>query len=442
MSDDLFWPPLSGNGDDAARPPGEPTPPSGYPDPAPTSSYPTEPLSSPEVDRGTEPRARSRHVGTASVAAVTAFVFGAGGVAVGAELLNNNGNTTTVPVGTTDSSVSPSALTTSPKSYAGIAAKVLPSVVSINVTGANESDTGSGVILQSDGYILTNNHVVAAAANGGSVSVTFNDGSSKSAKIIGTDSLDDLAVIKVAKTGLSAATLGDSSAIQVGDPVLAVGSPLGLTGTVTLGIVSALNRPVETQDESQPQQLNPFGQSQGGSGSTQSAQPTVIEAIQTDAAINPGNSGGALVDAAGEVVGINSAIASLGGQSLEGTQSGSIGVGFAIPINQAKTIATELISTGHATHPLLGVSLEDQTSAGVDKAVVHTVTSGGPAAKAGIKDGDVITAIDGSSTEGADAVIAAIRSHQPGQQVVVTIQRGGSTKTVTATLTAQSSSQG
>jgi putative serine protease PepD len=450
---DLFWPPLSGDSDDDGRPAGEPTLSGGHPDPTPTSSYPTEPLgapagsapdgSAPEVYDSPERRTRSPRAVTASIVAVTAFVFGAGGVAVGAEVLNNNGSSTTVPAGTTDASVTPSALTTNPKSYAGIAAKVLPSVVSINVTGANESDTGSGVILQSNGYILTNNHVVAAATSGGSVSVTFNDGSTVAARIIGTDSLDDLAVIKVARTNLKAAILGDSSSIQVGDPVLAVGSPLGLTGTVTAGIVSALNRPVETQEETQPQQINPFGQSQGGSGSSQSAQPTVIDAIQTDAAINPGNSGGALVDSVGDVVGINSAIASLGGQSLEGTQSGSIGVGFAIPINQAKTIANELIATGHATHPLLGVSLEDTSaSTGVDKAVVHSVTSGGPAAKAGIKEGDVITAIDGSSTEGADAVIAAIRSHQPGQQVTVTIERGGSTSTVTATLTAESSSQG
>jgi putative serine protease PepD len=383
---------------------------------------------------------RSWRVGTAPVVAATAFVFGAGGVAVGAAVVNKGTTNPTSTIGTTAPPISASALTTSPKTYAGIAARVLPSVVSINVTSTNESDTGSGVILASDGYILTNNHVVAAAASGGSVSVTFNDGSSASAKIIGTDSLDDLAVIKVSKTGLSAATLGDSSAIQVGDPVLAVGSPLGLTGTVTAGIVSAVNRPVETQDESQ-QQLNPFDP--GNGATAQSANPTVIDAIQTDAAINPGNSGGALVDAAGDVVGINSAIASLGSQSLDGSQSGNIGVGFAIPINQAKVIANELISTGHETHPLLGVSLADQTSSnGTDRAVVHTVTAGGPAATAGIKEGDVITAIDGTNTEGADAVIAAIRSHQPGQKVTVTVQRGGSSKTVTAVLTTESSSQG
>jgi putative serine protease PepD len=440
MSDDLFWPPLSGDGDDAARPQGDPTP---------TSAYPTAPLT-PQADTAeitlegdAATHDRSRKVGAIAAVAVTAFVFGLGGIAVGAEVINKNGSTSS-PTSTTAPPINPSALTTSPKSFAGIAAKVLPSVVSINVTGANESDTGSGIILASDGFILTNNHVVAAASGGGSVSVSFNDGTTAKAKIIGTDSLDDLAVIKVSKTGLMPAVLGDSSSIQVGDPVLAVGSPLGLTGTVTEGIVSALNRPVQTQAETQSPETNPFGLGQGGSGgSAQAAQPTVIDAIQTDAAINPGNSGGALVDAAGDVIGINSAIASLGDDSAEGTQSGNIGVGFAIPINQAKAIANELITTGHATHPLLGVSLEDVTSAtGADKAVVHTITAGGPAAVAGIKDGDVITAIDGSSTEGADAVIAAIRSHQPGQQVTVTVERNGSSKTVTATLTAASSSQG
>jgi putative serine protease PepD len=430
MSDDLFWPPLSGEGDDDAARQSASTP---------TSSYPTAPLTPPTADVESQPR--SRRFGTAAVVAVTAFVFGGGGVAVGAEVINHNNTTTTANSGTSAPPVSPSALETNPKTYAGIAAKVLPSVVSINVTGANESDTGSGIILKSNGFILTNNHVVAAASGGGSVSVTFNDGSTAKATIVGTDSLDDLAVIKVAKTGLSAASLGNSAAIQVGDPVLAVGSPLGLTGTVTAGIISALNRPVQTQAETQPQ-TNPFGLG-GSGGSAQTANPTVIEAIQTDAAINPGNSGGPLVDAAGDVVGINSAIASVGDESLDGSQSGNIGVGFAIPINQARTIANELITTGHATHPLLGVSLEDETSAaGIDKAVVHSVTAGGPADKAGIKVGDVITAIDGSSTQGADAVIAAIRSHQPGQKVTVTVTRGGSSKTVTATLTTESSSQG
>ncbi|HEX3823830.1 MAG TPA: trypsin-like peptidase domain-containing protein [Mycobacteriales bacterium] len=449
MSDDLFWPPLSGDEGGAGGAAGQP------------SSYPTRPLGDFATsedggggfdgdghdlggDEDPQPR-RPRRVGTTAIVALTAFVAGVGGVGVGAVVFHKSNSNS--PIATVGSALpaTASALTTSPKSYAGIAAKVLPSVVSINVTGANESDTGSGVVLQSDGYILTNNHVIAAASGGGSVSVSFNDGTTASAKVVGADSLDDLAVVKVAKTGLTPASLGNSVDVQVGDPVLAVGSPLGLTGTVTAGIVSALNRPVETQEENsqQQQQLqNPFGPGDG-SGSTQTVNPTVIDAIQTDAAINPGNSGGALVDEAGQVIGINSAIASLGEDSVDGSQSGNIGVGFAIPINEARTIANELISTGHASHPLLGVSLEDQTSSsGLDRAIVHSVTAGGPAAKAGIKDGDVITAIDGTATEGSDAVIATIRSHQPGQKVTVNIQRGGTTKTVTATLANDPSEQG
>ncbi|HEX3707910.1 MAG TPA: trypsin-like peptidase domain-containing protein [Mycobacteriales bacterium] len=427
MSDDeVTWSPF-------ASPPDEPDGLGQYS----TEALPTEPAASESSYPAPLSLSRQRR-GTAAIVAATAFVFGGGGVAIGAELVNN-GSGSSSGVGLTVSNASPASLTTNPKSYAAIAAKVLPSVVSINVVSQNESDTGSGIVLRSDGYILTNNHVVSAASGGdGTVSVTFNDGSNASAKIIGTDPLDDLAVIKVSKTGLSAATLGNSSDVQVGDPVLAIGSPLGLTGTVTAGIVSALNRPVETEDESQQQQTNPFGF--GGSQQQQTTQPTVIDAIQTDAAINPGNSGGALVDSAGEVVGINSAIASLDSSSFGSSQSGSIGVGFAIPINEARTIATELIDTGHATHPLLGVSLADQTSSdGTERALVRSVTSGGPADTAGIKGGDVITAINGQAMAGADAVIAAVRTFQPGDHISVSYQRNGSSKTVTVTLSSEAS---
>ncbi len=458
MSDELFWPPLSGSGKDSTsdQPNTE-----GVDDTTATSELPTQPPSEHPTEPlagswgGTPPQSPSynptsggpndrppRRIRNSAIAlvAVTAFVFGAGGVGLGAALVHHDNNNDDVSsnAGLTTGTGSPAALSeTPPKSYAGIASKLLPSVVSVNVTGSQESDTGSGIVLRQDGYILTNNHVVAAAANGGSVSATFNNGSSATAKIIGTDSLDDLAVIKVNKTGLKPATLGSDSGVQVGDPVLAVGSPLGLSGTVTSGIVSALNRPVVTSDDSQQQQ-NPFG---GSGGSSAAQNPTVIDAIQTDAAINPGNSGGPLVNSIGQVIGVNSAIASLGQDSLgSSSQSGNIGVGFAIPIDEAKTIATELITTGKAVHPLLGVTLTNSTASdGTAKAVVHSVVSGGPAAKAGLKAGDVITAINGSVTAGDDAVIAAIRSHQPGQQVSVTYQRGGSSHTVSVTLTQQSS---
>jgi putative serine protease PepD len=302
--------------------------------------------------------------------------------------------------------------------------------VSINVRGTTSADTGSGVVIRGDGYILTNNHVVAAAVGGGSVSVIFNDGSSADARIVGTDQEDDLAVIKVNRTKLPAATLGRSSAVHVGDPVLAVGSPLGLTGTVTAGIVSALNRPVDTTSDQQ--NTDPFGQQQ--------ATTTVISAIQTDAAINPGNSGGPLVDASGAVIGINSAIASTG--SAFG-QAGNIGVGFAIPIDQARIIAQELIDTGHASHPLMGVSLADATdSDGNGLARVQAVSPGGPADDAGIEVGDVIVEVGGQRTDGADAVIAAIRTHQPGDSVPVTVERDGSRKTLTVKLVDAASLQG
>jgi putative serine protease PepD len=437
--DDLFWfpasQPASGDADPQASG-------SGSTQPLPGEPYDVRPPASPDAGAPVAVPLRERSKrGTAALLAATAFVFGGAGVAIGAEAINqHNGSPVTSTSGLTLGSANPAALTSNPRSYAAIAAKVLPSVVSINVTSSSESDTGSGVVLRSDGYVLTNNHVVAAASNGGNVSVTFNDGSTASAKIVGTDPLDDLAVLKVAKSGLTPATLGSSSQIQVGDPVLAVGSPLGLSGTVTAGIVSALNRPVETQDQSQ-QQPNPFGFGLGNGGSSQqSTQPTVIDAIQTDAAINPGNSGGALVNSAGQVIGINSAIASLGSDAL-GSQSGNIGVGFAIPIDQAKTIASELIETGHATHPLLGVELADATSSsGTDRALVRSVTANGPAARAGIKGGDVITAVDGRATAGADAVIAAVRSFQPGDHVSVTYTRNGQSHTVSVTLANAASS--
>jgi putative serine protease PepD len=428
--DDLFWPPLGEESPSAAT------------DGEASSEHPTEPLADGAAEsHPTQPlpqqRDRRRWT-TAAIVGVTAFVFGAGGVAIGAAL--NNGNSSSdSSSGLTSSTADPAALSTDPKSFAAIASKVLPSVVSISVTTSSGGDTGSGIVLQPDGYILTNNHVVTDATNGGgSVSVTFNDGSTISARIVGTDALDDLAVIKVDKTGLTPAALGNSAQVQVGDPVLAVGSPLGLSGTVTQGIISALRRPVETQQEQQQQQQNPFGGlfgNGGGSTSQTTAQPTVIQALQTDAAINPGNSGGALVAATGQVIGINSAIASLSSSQLSGSQSGSIGVGFAIPINQAKIIAGELIKSGKATHPLLGVSLGDQTSSdGVVKAVVKTVSANGPAAKAGLKVGDVITAINNQPTAGTDAVIAAERTYQPGNRISLTYLRGGSTKTVSLVL--------
>jgi putative serine protease PepD len=299
-------------------------------------------------------------------------------------------------------------------SIASIAEEVSPSVVSLAVQGGGEAGTGSGFVIREDGYILTNNHVVEAAANGGEITVNFSDGRQLPATIVGRDQPYDLAVIKVDATGLPTAVLGDSDGVVVGDLAIAIGSPLGLDGTVTAGIVSALNRPVTA----------------GGQGET-----SFINAIQTDAAINPGNSGGALLNAAGEVIGVNSAIATLG--AGPGAQSGSIGLGFAIPINQARRIAEELIDTGTSTKPIIGVRLDMQFAG--PGARVASVTAGGPAADAGIQDGDVVTQFNGEPVDDATSLIVDIRSLRPGDTVPIVVERGGSEVELEITLGSDSS---
>ena len=304
-----------------------------------------------------------------------------------------------------------------PDSIAGIAARVSPSVVSIEVRNGNTGGTGSGFFLDSSGHILTNNHVISAAAtNGADITVKLANGKNYGAKLIGRDVSYDLAVIKIAVTDAPALQLGNSDEIQVGDGVIAIGSPLGLTGTVTSGIISAKNRPVTS-----------------GGGTSESS---FINALQTDAAINPGNSGGPLVDLSGAVIGINSAIATTG--SSFGGQSGSIGLGFAIPINQAKKTADQLIKFGSSTYPIMGVSL-DTRFAGTGAKIPNTpgsVSSGGPADRAGIAPGDVIVEIDGKSIASADEAIVSVRSHSVGDVVKVKYQRGNTTKEVTLKLVA------
>jgi putative serine protease PepD len=377
------------------------------------------------------PKQRNRRARWVAIPLAAALVGGGIGGFVGAEVHgSDSGSNVVLGANGAATAVQTSDGKTSSSTTTAVAASILPSVVSINVRGSNQADTGSGVVISDKGYILTNNHVVAAAVGGGSVSVTFNDGSSASARIVGADQPSDLAVVKVDKSGLHPAALGDSAGVKVGDPVLAVGSPLGLSGTVTSGIVSALNRPVDTtSQEQQPQ--DPFG-GQGNGGSSSSTLPTVIDAIQTDAAINPGNSGGPLVNMAAQVVGINSAIATVGST---GGQSGNIGVGFSIPIDQAKRIASQLIATGHADHPLIGVSITDATTAsGATSVVVRGVTSGGPASEAGIKVGDRITAVNGTPVTDSDSLIATVRSHQPGETVKLTVVRGGKQQTLSVKL--------
>jgi putative serine protease PepD len=302
-------------------------------------------------------------------------------------------------------------------SVAEIAQRVLPSVVSIEAQSGRGGSTGSGFIIDSRGYILTNNHVIASSAmSGGDIRVRLSDGFSYDARVIGRDSSYDLAVIKIVAPNLKALQFGDSDEVAVGDSVIAIGSPLGLSGTVTLGIISAKDRAVTA-----------------GEGDAESA---FINALQTDAAINPGNSGGPLVNSTGAVIGINSAIASLG-TSFSG-QSGSIGLGFAIPINQARKTADQLIKTGKATYPVMGISV-DMNYSGDGAMIAKTgvaIVPGGAAAKAGLKSGDIITEIDGRAITSSDELIVAIRSHNVGEKIEVTYKRDGVSKTVTLTLSA------
>jgi S1-C subfamily serine protease len=300
-----------------------------------------------------------------------------------------------------------------PGSVADIAKRVSPAVVSIDVRSSDSAGSGSGVIIDKGGYILTNNHVVNFGTSV-SIRVVFADQTSAPAQVVGTDPPNDLAVIKVAKTGLTLASLGDSSTLAVGDPVVAIGDPLGLRGTVTAGIVSSLRRPLRlTGEHGQPD--------------------AVIDAIQTDAAINPGNSGGALVAADGSVVGINTAIASLG-QSAGGGQSGNIGVGFSIPINTARSVAQQLIRTGKVVHADFGASTRSVTNGSQSGAYLVQVAPGGPAAKAGLHEGDVITLFQKELIDSGDALTVAVNESQPGQVVRVRYVRNGVSATTSVTL--------
>jgi putative serine protease PepD len=298
-----------------------------------------------------------------------------------------------------------------------VAQNVLPSVVMINVSGSAGSGSGSGIILSSDGKILTNNHVVALAGKSGTLNVSFNDGSHAPAKVLGTDPLTDTAVIQAQGVKhLTPATLGHSSSLQVGQGVVAIGSPFGLDATVTSGIVSALDRPVDVGTVSQGNQ-------------------TVYPAIQTDAAINPGNSGGPLVNLAGEVVGIDAAIQTATNTSAQG-EPGSIGLGFAIPIDEVLPIVQEMIKGETPTHARLGIGVENAANGAqiTDGAKIQQVDNGSAAQNAGLKAGDVITKIDDHLITSSDSLVATIRSYRPGQSVTVTYTRGGTQHTVKATL--------
>jgi S1-C subfamily serine protease len=293
-----------------------------------------------------------------------------------------------------------------------ISALVTPTVVSISVTAPGGSGTGSGSIYKSNAstsYIITNNHVIESAATSGTIKVEFTNGDQVNATIVGRDPMYDLAVLAIKTGNLPTIAIGDSSKVSVGDPVLAIGSPLGLASTVTSGIISALNRPVTTGDEGSQSYVN---------------------AIQTDAAINPGNSGGALVDSQGRIIGVNSAIATLS----SGGTSGSIGLGFSIPINEAKRVIEEIIETGKSTRPLLGVFFDTEFT-GVGARILR-LSPGEGADKAGIPAGAVIRTIDGVKIPDEVAAIVKIRSYAPGSTitVVVDLPNGGGSKSFKVTL--------
>jgi putative serine protease PepD len=360
---------------------------------------------------------KSRWVPVVAAAAGAAVI--ASGVTVGlTHALDDGGSSSLAEVGTPEQSTAApvSSSTDQNPDWQAVTAAVAPSVVAIQVSSQAGGAEGSGVIIDDSGHILTNNHVVSGAE--GNVQVTLSDGRLFEAEIVGTDPTTDLAVVKIvdAPGDLQAATVGDSDAVQVGDSVLAVGNPLGLANTATTGIVSALDRPVAASGED-------------------GSDVVVTNAIQIDAAVNPGNSGGPLFDAQGRVIGITSSIATMSDGS---SQSGSIGLGFAIPANLATSVADQLIEDGTAEHAFLGVSLGDAsaTADGVTRrgAEVGEVTDGSPAAEAGLQPGDVIVAIDDDAVNGAESLTAYVRERAAGEQATITYVRDGKTQTVDVTL--------
>ncbi|MGW5069479.1 trypsin-like peptidase domain-containing protein [Streptomyces cyaneofuscatus] len=383
---------------------------------------PGQPLTQVGPPAGTEPGSRKNRRGGAFAGMLLLALVASGiGGGVGAYVERTGGLTTVeLPQASHDNG------DRAPESVAGIAASALPSVVTLHVSGTAESGTGTGFVLDARGHILTNNHVVAPAGSSGDITVTFSSGETAPAELVGKDSGYDLAVVRVkGVSGLKPLPLGNSDNVRVGDPVVAIGAPFDLSNTVTSGIISAKQRPITAGGEK-------------GDGSDIS----YVDALQTDAPINPGNSGGPLVDTQAHVIGINSAIraADSGKGTERGGQSGSIGLGFAIPINQGKRVAEELINTGKATHPVIGVTLDMKFTG--DGAKVGekgpedgpAVTKGGPAAKAGIRSGDVITEVQGQRVHSGEELIVKIRAHRPGDRLELRLTRGGEERSVTLTL--------
>jgi putative serine protease PepD len=358
-------------------------------------------------------RLRDLSVRLSALVLFFALLVGALGGGLGWYLTRSADETPLLAPGTQLSEVDPG-VSREPGSVSSIAERVMPAVVSIEVRVGEAGATGSGVVIEGEnGYIVTNNHVVSGAEDveGAEIRAVFSDGSGSAARIVGRDPASDIAVLKVEKPGLVTAALGSSDDVVVGDPVVAIGSPLGLAGTVTSGIVSALDRPVRLS----------------GDGTDTNA---VISAVQTDAPINPGNSGGALVDASGALIGINTAIASTG------PQGGSVGLGFAIPVDTMRDIAEQLIATGSAVHADLGVNTRSVTDGTRDGALVLNVEPDGAAARAGIREQDVVIAVEGEPVGSSEELVVAVDAFDPGETVTVEVVRGGGSQELEATLDA------
>jgi len=392
-------------------------------------------------------------MGMFALSVVAAAVIGAGAAGGTYAVINGNQGSS---LASSNQQVTP-LVVNNPNSVnqtSAAAAKAMPSVVTISATSGNSGGTGSGIILDTAGHILTNTHVVTldGEAAHATIQVQLSNGKVYAATVVGTDPLSDLAVVKIDAPNLVPAALGDSNKINVGDSVIAIGSPLGLNATVTEGIISTLNRTIQvassavpsTPSDTSPDQGNggngfQFSPPGGGQSSTTATGTVNLNVIQTDAAINPGNSGGALVNSQGQVIGVNVAIASTGSSSSSSSQSGNIGVGFSIPIDHAKQVAQEIIATGTATHGQLGVSVSATPALGAnsqftDGATVASVTSGSAAAKAGLKQGDVIVQLGNRTISDASSLTAAVREQPGGATVQLTFIRGGKTQSVDVTL--------
>ena len=372
---------------------------------------PPAPAPPPVPDAGAGSGARRGMGSLLTVAVIAAVLAGTLGGALGFAAAARISGGDTVVLGNGNGTTTPALANRAPASVAGIAKQVQPSVVSIEIAAAGKRGNGSGFVVSSNGFIVTNNHVAAPAASGGTLRVVFQDGTYAAARIVGRDPNSDIAVVKIDRTSLPTVQFGDSDRLAVGDPVVAFGSPLGLQGTVTSGIISSLDRPVVTGGESGDQEA-------------------YMAAIQTDAAINPGNSGGPLVDGHGRVIGVNSAIATLAGASEQG---GSIGLGFSIPINQAKRIAEQIIATGKAKRTIIGAKLDMTYSSPTGGVRLQDVPAG-PARKAGLRAGDVIVEFNGRRVSDPTDLIALIRKFPAGAQVPVVYSRDGGTATARVTL--------